>query len=92
MSNYKYLSYSKLLEDACFMDMESPDHKEIRINRVDIQDARIKYWGSFLQCLWHALAHADPINSTRIIDEFQDYIIQFYIEWLLNKHDWKSTS
>ena len=89
MNKYKYLSYSKYLEEACFA---TEDWNEIRFSRYDIQDAWIKYWGSFLQCLGHTLAHADPINSSRIIDEFQDYIIQFYIEWLLNKNDWESTS
>lgn len=81
MDKYHYLSYSKYLEEACFWD-EKGD--ELRFSRYDIQEAWIKFWGSFLQCLGHALAHADPLNSSRIIDEFQDYIIEFYIEWLLN--------
>lgn len=84
MDKYHYLSYSKYLEEACFGYEEDWESKELRFSRYDIQDARIKYWGSFLQCLGHALAHADPKNSSRIIDEFQDYIIQFYMEWLLN--------
>lgn len=82
MTEYKYLSYSKLLEEACFSNVETKD--EIRFDRIDIQEARIKYWGSFLSALWHALSHADMVNATKIIDTWNNYIIEYFHEGLLN--------
>lgn len=77
----KYLSYSKLLEEACFSVWSA----EIRFSRYDIQDARIQYGWSFLSTLWHALSHADYENATKIIDTWNNYIIDFYKSWLLNR-------
>lgn len=81
-SNYQYLSYSKLLEQACFLITWTGT--ELRFDRVDIQQARIKYWWSFLWSLWIALSHADMVNATKIIDTFYNYIIDYYVDWLLN--------
>lgn len=80
-NEWKYLSYSKLLEEACFGNEE---WEELRFNRYDIQDAWIKYWWSFLSALWNALAHADIINATKIMDTFNNYIIEYYHQWLLD--------
>lgn len=77
----KYLSYSNFLEEACF----SVWLTEYRFSRYDIQNAWIKYGWSFLHNLWIALAHADFDNATKIIDTWNNYIIDYYKNWLLNR-------
>lgn len=82
-NEWKYLSYSKFLEEACFWNNK---WEELRFNKYDIMAAWIKYWWSFVHSLWEALAHADVENTAKIMDTWNNYIIDYYYQWLLNSN------
>lgn len=82
-NEWKYLSYSKFLEEACFWNNK---WEELRFNKYDIMAAWIKYWWSFVHLLWEALSHADAENTCKIMDTWNNYIIDYYYQWLLNSN------
>lgn len=55
----------------------------LAFDRYDIQEAWIKYGGSFLSTLWEALAHADMVNAWKIITAFNNYIADYFNQDLL---------
>lgn len=79
-----YLWYDKLTEEVELLKYDEDWNTTIvKINRIDIQEAWIKYWWSFLSTLGHALSHADMFNCKKIMDTFNNYIIDYIKEWLL---------
>ena len=69
------MHYNVFTEEALF---ETEHWDMLVFNRVDIQQAWIKYWGSFLSALWIALSHADMNNAHKLIDAWNNYIKDYF--------------
>ena len=79
-----YLWYDKLTEEVELLKYDKDWNTTIvKVNRINIQEAWIKYWWSFLVTLWYALSHADMDNCKKIMDTFNNYIISYIEEWIL---------
>lgn len=44
-----------------------------------VAEAMIKYGGSFVRCLGHALIHADLNNTKKIKETFREYWGEYYV-------------
>ncbi len=79
-----YLWYDKLTEEVELLKYnEDWNTTIVKVNRINVQEAWIKYWWSFLSTLGHALSHADMFNCKKIMDVFNNYVIDYIKEWLL---------
>ena len=73
----EYWSYNKLTEEVELIKYKEEWWDIIIVDRVDVQMTWMRWWGSFLRALWEALSHADTTNAKKIIDNFNNYIIDY---------------
>lgn len=88
--NLAYWSYDKRedkVELIKYRENEEWWWTLVYVDRVDIQLAWIRYWGSFLSNLWYALSHADMNNAKKILDTRENYIIDYVNQGLLNYYE-----
>lgn len=50
--------------------------------RYNAQEGMIKFGGSFVHALGHALAHADSSNTAKILRTWPDYCEEYAALWL----------
>lgn len=86
MKKYMYAWFNSFTEVAFFRDEK---WNELQFKLYEIQEARNKYWGSFLKCLAELLTRADLENTQKLIDTWNNYIIQYYQQWLLQPYQKK---
>lgn len=55
------------------------DKTVLRIHKTEIASLFEQYGWSFVKKLWESLYHADPINTKKLLEAFQEYTIE-YIE------------
>ena len=89
MKKYMYERYNDFTQCVFFRDEK---WEELRFYIRDIHEAREKYWGSFLKTLSVLLACADSENEKKIMDTWNNYVIQFYQQWLLQSYPKKDES
>lgn len=51
--------------------------------KVEIAEAFIKYWWSFVHCLWEALIHADRYNSDLVLKTWSNYVEDYFNTFIL---------
>ena len=54
----------------------------VTFSKFDLINAFEKYGGSFVQSLGHCLVCADPINTKKIMETFQEYVEQYVFEFI----------
>ncbi len=75
-----YMHYNTFTEEALF---ETEHWDMLVFTKYDIEEAWMKYWGSFLSSLWEALVHADMNNAHKLIDTWNNYIKDYFNQNLL---------
>lgn len=62
------------------------DHIEVvdrvKFSKYDLINAFEEYGGSFVKSLWHCLSCADPINTKKIMETFQNYVNEYVFEFI----------
>lgn len=88
MKKYMYVWYEPFSQVAFFRDEK---WEELQFFLWEIHQARERYGGSFLKTLSVLLACADSENEKKIMDTWNNYIIQYYQQWFLQPYQKKWT-
>lgn len=83
MKKFMYEGYEPFTQVAIFRDEK---WEELQFFLWEIHQARERYGGSFLKNLSVLLACADSENEKKIMDTWNNYIIQYYQQWLLQPY------
>lgn len=83
MKKYMYVWFDSFTKVAFFRDEK---WEELQFFLWEIHKARETYGGSFVKTLSVLLANADIENEKKIMDTWNNYIIQYYQEWLLQPY------
>ena len=54
----------------------------VTFSKFDLINAFETYGGSFVKALWYCLSYADPINTKKIMETFQEYVEQYVFEFI----------
>ena len=84
MKNLTFKRYDSLELLAIFTDDE---WKTYRFFMPNVQKSWATYWWSFLKTLANLYANADYTNENKIVNNWYNYIEQFYNQWLLEPFD-----